>query len=109
MSTRPNRPDPPYPIDGPGLVTTHRGKRGKQRREQLIRANADLYLSISLNLKNSVGISECPDPARGSRRAGLRRHRKESHPVVPENSIRRGSRDEGESSHHPARCLPSSN
>jgi hypothetical protein len=28
--------------------------------------------------------------------------------VIPENSIRADSRDEGESGHHPARCLPSS-
>src|SRR4029077_1642814 len=29
--------------------------------------------------------------------------------VVPENSRRRGPLDQGESSHHPLRCLPSSN
>jgi len=29
-------------------------------------------------------------------------------PVVPENSIRADSRGEGESEHHPTRCLPSS-
>ena len=40
------RPDHPYPIDGPGLVKTHIGKRGKRRRDQLICKNADLYFSI---------------------------------------------------------------
>jgi hypothetical protein len=29
-------------------------------------------------------------------------------PVVPENSVRADWRDEGESEHHPTRCLPSS-
>src|SRR6266481_10181991 len=38
---------------------------------------------------------------RGQRRRG-------PGPVVPENSIRADSRDEGESEHHPTRCLPSS-
>jgi hypothetical protein len=29
-------------------------------------------------------------------------------PVVPENPVRPDSHDEGESEHHPTRCLPSS-
>src|SRR6266446_3220263 len=39
----------------------------------------------------------------------LRRQKNgQAKPVVPENSIRPDSRDEGESEHHPTRCLPSS-
>jgi acetate kinase len=50
-----------------------------------------------------------PDAPAAMQTAGAWLREEHRTPVVPENSIRRDSRDEGESAHHPARCLPSSN
>jgi hypothetical protein len=61
------RPDPPYPIDGPELGHDAQSCGKQCVMTKLIRANAHLFSQF----ENSIGhISWCSGPVRGSRRAG---------------------------------------